>query len=484
MSYFNLLVEKDKLSYQHITDWNTYYQDFKSEFSIQHPNTDFSQAVLVVENKVFTNDVYFTGNFECAIEFINCYFLREVVFYIVEVKKSLMCRQCFCDQELRIMKTSTFKDDFNISDFSAKRQVYVEGGSFQDCKWSFIDNGIVKINGGSFKYLNLGYWGGGCLLKELSFHFPNITGLIKVTGDRAVIEHLSLFQFSTDLTMAIEDISVNSLSIYRFRNDKAFRIFNLKSKKGKEATELAISESYLGKAEFYSVDLTAFDNVYLTDVHLIDCSFVNVIWKYDIESFKGRRVGKSQKEEQMPSKIAKLKTDTYQDVEEIELLKKDPDVIEYYSKNREVFRQLKFANGKQGDIINEQKFHSREMLAYNRTLDFSQDFWTKLIIKMSYWFSDFGQSFIRPILWLLFIHLILLLILIQTDQFSNLSISLSQANESGFQLAFSQYFKLMNPLRRAENTFDGYRIVVDIMMRIWSSYMIYNIIRATRRFIK
>ena len=34
------------------------------------------------------------------------------------------------------------------------------------------------------------------------------------------------------------------------------------------------------------------------------------------------------------------------------------------------------------------------------------------------------------------------------------------------------------------NIFSGYFMIIDIIMRIWVSYMIYNIIRATRRFIK
>lgn len=484
MSYVNSIHVTDRANYQNIKDWNAYFQDFKNKFIAQYPQGDFSQVSLILENRIFPNDVHLTGDIECSIEFIHCYFQGEVVFYDVNVKKSIMSRQCFCDKELRIMKTSTFEAEFNIANFSAKSQVYVEGGNFQTCRWNFIDNGIVKINGGNYKSLNVGYWDGGCILKELSFHFPEITGLVKVTGDKAYIEHLSLFQFSSDLALAIEDITVNSISIYRFRNEKAFRIFNLKSKKADKPTEFAIAESYLGKAEFYSIDFTSFDNVYFTDVHFTECSFVNIKWKYKIDSFKGRGIGKSKKEEQLPNKIAKLRNELNENYNDIENLKNDPDILEYYSKNREVFRQLKFANEKQGDIINGQKFHSREMLAYNRTLDFEKNIWTKSIIKLSYWFSDFGQSFTRPLLALFIGHWFLLIVLILSGYLDVLTINLSHPNEAGFKMGFEQYFRLINPLRRADFTFTGYQIVIDLAMRIWSSYMIYNVIRATRRFIK
>ncbi len=484
MSYTNSIPAAERANFQSIADWSTYYQQFRQNFYVQYPHGDFTQVILTLEKKIFPSNVHITGDIDCSIEFIHCYFEGEVVFYDVKVKKSIMYRQCFCDKELRIMKTSTFEAEFNITDFSAKSQVYVEGGNFQTCRWSFIDNGTVKINGGSYKQLNLGYWGGGCQLKELSFHFPEVTGLIKVTGDKSFIERLTLFQFSSELALAIEDISVNCISIYRFRNEKAFRIFNIKSKKGEKLTEFAIAESYLGKAEFYSIDFTSFDNVYFTDVHFTECSFVGIQWKYDIDSFKGRGIGKSPKEEKLPAKIAKIKNELKEDYNEISILKNDPDVIEYFSKQREVYRQLKFANEKQGDIINGQIFHSKEMIAYNRTLSFETSPWTKAIIKMSYWFSDFGQSFIKPILWLLVGHWILLQVLIACQHFPGLTINLGDPNLEGFKEAFIQYFKLINPLRRAENTFEGYQIIIDLAMRIWSSYMIYNIIRATRRFIK
>jgi hypothetical protein len=66
-------------------------------------------------------------------------------------------------------------------------------------------------------------------------------------------------------------------------------------------------------------------------------------------------------------------------------------VISYYEKKREVLRQLKYGLSKQGDVVNEQKFHSLEMIAHKKTLDDDRDFWTMWIIQFSYVFSDLDK---------------------------------------------------------------------------------------------
>lgn len=124
------------------------------------------------------------------------------------------------------------------------------------------------------------------------------------------------------------------------------------------------------------------------------------------------------------------------------------------------------------------------MISYEKSIGLEKDPWTKMILQMSHCFSDFGQSLSRPFVGLISGHLILFIMLILSGHYENLSINFSSGNSEGFRMAFEQYFKLINPLRRAENTFDGYTIIIDVLMRIWSSYMIYNLIRATRRFIK
>lgn len=90
---------------------------------------------------------------------------------------------------------------------------------------------------------------------------------------------------------------------------------------------------------------------------------------------------------------------------------------------------------------------------------------------------------IKPLLWLLVGHYIFFIVAFLLNGFYPLHISLFQANASDFQEAFTIYFVYINPFRRLEISLPGYLILLDLLMRVWSSYMIYNLIRASRRFI-
>lgn len=481
MSYLDILPELDKLHLTRHSSFDEFYQNEQAYFE-EHSAGAFSDYKLTVENCVFLHDCNFTGKIECELDFKNCYFLTDVTFYNVIVSNKLVFRQCFFDQAMQILGSCVFQKEFHLIQLSTKKQLYVEGGKFEDCKWSFLDNGIVKVNGGDYLSLNIGYWGGGSILSQLSLHLPKVKGLVRVTGDKSKIEQLNLFQFASDVSISIEDITVNSISIYRFRNEKSLRLSNIKSFETTTASQFSVVESYLGKAELYSINLRDFKSIHLVDSHLVDCFLINILFPNHINAYKGRLVGKSASEEVLIAKIELL--ETRKPLKGTKRPKYDQSIITYYEKKRETLRQIKYALSKQGDSVNEQRFHSLEMKAHDRSLTWKRSFWTKLIIKASSWTSDFGQSIWRPLIGLLLGHMLLFLFLVLLGGVAHLSISLSQHSEQGFRLAFEKYFQLINPLRRNEIPFDGYFILIDIIMRIWASYMIYNIIRASRRFIK
>jgi hypothetical protein len=308
-----------------------------------------------------------------------------------------------------------------------------------------------------------------------------------------------MVQPAGNLALTIENVQVNNMAIYKFRNDKALRLFNITSLKGLLPSNFSIIDSYMGKAEFYSIDFSGFDNLHFTDAHLTECSFVNIKWKYGINSLKinftseinknhgfivaGRHTEIDTDKNALVEKILNLKNKEF-DYFERRRVNKIPEVRDYFMRSREIYRQLKYALGKQGDIVNEQKFHALEMRAYNWSLSWKNNFWTKLAIKFSYWFSDFGQSIWRPLLWLFTGHFILFIFLLASGNFGQgLWLSIHPTWQ-GFQTGVEKFFKLINPLRRDENAFSGFSVLTDLLMRIWSSYMIYNIVRAARRFIK
>ena len=104
-----------------------------------------------------------------------------------------------------------------------------------------------------------------------------------------------------------------------------------------------------------------------------------------------------------------------------------------------------------------------------------------MILCFSKIFSNYGQSFKKPLCYLLFGHFILFIIAIKLNGFDSLQLSVSPTWKA-FEDAFEKFFIYINPLRK-DSSLSGYLIVLDLLMRIWSSYMIYNLIRASRRFI-
>lgn len=483
MSYTDRITPDALVGYRELKDLDHYLEMFMMSFEQDNPHEAISDVEMTIEKRIIKSDTAFSAHYPMTLRFINCYFQGAVNFYKGSFAKKVSFEHCFCDEEFYFYPEVEFKAEFNIINLVVNRQIYVKGGTFQKCLWSVAEKGTVTIAGGHFEELNIGYWG-ATELRELTLDNRHTSGFIKVSGENSKIEYLLIFQSSKDLIISIEDISLNVLSIYRYRNDAGFRLTNIKPFVIEHASEISIAESYLGKAEFYSIDFRQFEVVSIVSTHLTDTSFVNIGWKFAIKAMKGSRVGKSPEEEALLPKLEALEKDWFAETPNGEPLREDAIVQQYFTHQRETYRQLKFALGKQGDVINEQKFHTLEMRAYDNSLPLTADFWTVLIIKFSFWFSDFGQSFIRPLKALLIGQFLLMLVFINAGGIKGVTLSLGDANMQGFQMALEKYFFLVNPLRKIDENLSWAIVVADLIMRIWASYMLYNIVRATRRFIK
>lgn len=154
-----------------------------------------------------------------------------------------------------------------------------------------------------------------------------------------------------------------------------------------------------------------------------------------------------------------------------------PELVEF-------FRQLKHVYAAQGDIILEHDFHAREMVQYQALLKWNEAFWTKLVIKLSDWTSGFGQSLIRPLLFIILVNGASFFVLIHLDSAFVHFKPVSSMTLNDFWLALADFMRFSNPLHKNEPEFRGLPFIVDTFMRIISSYGLYNVIRATRRFVK
>ena len=223
MSYVENIKPNEKDNFKTIYNWELIFKKSTKDFEIRFPDKDLGSAELKIENKIFTSNCEFKGDYKSNIEFKNCYFKNDVSFYEVTFQKDIIFNHCFFDNDINIYKTANFLGTFDFINRFEKRQLYIHGGSFAGkCNWSIIDNSRVVLNGCAFKDFKIGSWG-GTFLKELSIHCEEIAGLIRVFGEKSRIEQLNLSQFSNDVSLSFEDINVNTVSIYRFRNEKSLR---------------------------------------------------------------------------------------------------------------------------------------------------------------------------------------------------------------------------------------------------------------------
>jgi hypothetical protein len=411
---------------------------------------------IEITSCIIESESGFIGNYGYSIRFHNCYFKKTMSFFQCIFKNDITFTTCFFDDGFFFIEDVTFNNNFHLFACSFKKFI-VAGGVFKKCYWNISDCDTCNIGRATFEDLRLIVDKTG--IKEFVLWANQLFGVITVTGE-ACIEKFKLEGFSKSLSLSIEDIFINKLDVLRFRSDDGLRLLNLKP--NGNASEISISESYLGNAEFYLVDFSKFASVSIVDSHVLDCSFINIIWPKEVEGMQAIFFRAQRGVNPKGTLISR----------------------EEFFKWRETFRQLKYAYSKQGDLINEQRFHTLEMIAYDNSLQWTGNYFLKLIIKASYFFSEFGQSFSRPLVALLVGNLALFILVMFAGVFCPLHFSISNPTWQGFGKGIYEYFWLINPLRKVEDTFQNGYIILDILSRIWASYMLYNIIRATRRFIK
>ncbi len=484
MSYIENIPAENLGSYERIDDWNNYYRSRILQFNTEYVFRSIEFFTLMVTDKIFTKFVQFNEDYQCKIEFNNCYFQHNTNFNKASFKKQLSFNACYFDKEISIHEGANFESEFDLINVFVKEQMIVFDGKFSLCRWSLLDYPRLLINGGDFKSVSIGFWGEGAKIHELNIQATNVSGYMNIMNDKTVLHELWISGIADKLSITIEHISVNLMHLYRYRNDKSLRLNNIKSDNKYSSSQFSIFNSYLGKTEFNSIDFMDFQEIFIKESNIIDCTFVNIVWPQNIYSLTGRRIYILDEDKKLETKIKAISYKQGFPHFYISTLEDKTKVRDYFSKEREVYRQLKYALGKQGDNINEQYFHSKEMKSYFRSIDRRKYFWTKAVILFSDIFGDFGRSISRPIFWLGVGHLLFFLILVVCNHFDNIQISLNHPNYDGLRYGVENYLFLINPLRRFDINFHGFTIIIDLLMRIWSTYMLYNFVRASRRFIK
>jgi len=263
-------------------------------------------------NFEFRNSFLFTSTYNVSIIFINCDFKENLIFRNVEFKKAMFIIDSNIEMNLTV-ESGVFKNfhiDCNVKD------LFIKKGEFGNLLIGSKKNRTIS---------------------SLVIGDPNLKGPVNV--ENSTIDSLAFDgAFNNNVEFFIRDCIVSSVTFSNFVNDGKIRFFDVNVKKeikrSDDSSQLTITRSNLGKAEFYNFDLNSFYQVIISKSYISECIFVNATW---------------------PKKIL---------TQENELVNTKQTLID----RRETYRQLKYSLYKQADYIGEQYFHGLEMNTYFEVL--------------------------------------------------------------------------------------------------------------------
>jgi hypothetical protein len=439
---------------------------------LQNPPTDFikeeyGKSIIFIDGYTFEDEHLILDDsitVNLPLTFQGCTFKSDKLFFI----SGLTCNETLTFEGCTISDTiyfdsGTFKKEVLLKYVHVK-SVRLSKCTFDKISISGYEIDEVWVSGTKFESLYIGeHLIGDNIRKLVIFAKEDETGDVIVREQS--FDEISLHGTNKG-SLSFAKIKCNIISITDFKNVGSLNFYGIEPKDlTNDKRYFQITNSNLDKVQFYRALFSQYKELIIIDSFITDALFIGCKWSNNVRALNGPGYGAFEDS---------LKTGRKTTSKEIVAIK-------------EAYRQLKISMSKHSDKIQEHKFYSEELNFHNKTLSWGMpwgnQFWDKMILLWSKTFSDYGQSFIKPLIWLLFGHYILFLIALLFNGFDPLYISIYEPTEAGFQEAFEKFFIYINPLRRLETSFSGYLIFLDLLMRIWSSYMIYNLIRASRRFI-
>lgn len=438
---------------------------FINKFTIS-ANSNIAYTVNITESsigKLTTIDSVFKDNIvveDCTVE--EMYFSKGEYgnVYINDVK----------GQGSLSLQESNVKGDFLISYTDIQDYMGVVSVVISSCSFT---NGFYMFDSNSFS-LN------AVLKKIYLFISDKSSGVISFSN--LDVEEIRLSGINLKASIRFYGVNLNILEIDRFYNQGQLSLSSIGAINALAKASVAeiqknrnlyIANSNLGRTQIYDVNFDLFSTVDIYDAILSDIVWGNVIW---FNHAKFRISKKSYKillpQENLPSLRAK----------------------------REIYRQLKYASEKQGDRIQALEFQRWEMHYYKKYLWLALSWknWKSLQDWFILWTSqtnNFGQSWMKPIgigavfAFVFYIPIALLnakTLIPYTLSFSgrNIANTLTEIYEQR-----GIYFQLLNPTHSLSGLYGTTArnpsiILFDILHRIITSYFLFQIITAFRKYVR
>lgn len=465
-------MEKREISSDNLKDFITHQQRALAA------GDKLAEKILPIPNFVITGDLFIKEMVGALhiLEFQDCVFKGKIKFEEIKLK-DIEFRRCI------------FNDEFTADNLEAER-LY-----FEECQFQIltIKNSSIEYVGATIIWANTLNIGEKSKIDTLIISSLRNATVEQLWFDTNSIQKKAVFR-NLKLTYSIVNSGYTSQGNYKFIEFSScqcqiidlyeifaggtLRFVGIKNTAEKNS-RFSIVGCSLGNSEFLEVDFASFTHLDILHSTINNCSFLNCNWgRYknlnaDISKFSYLGNGfihhSNNKIFDILDKIPKVSVGTPIDAKKMAEIKMG------------IFRQLKFSYSKQGDKEQEKYLHALEHSQMLQYLDSGKyNLSKKVILRLSKDTSDFGLSLTKP-LWLVLICLIIFTLMIKAHGIPG--VTFCRPCQTNLLEGFAQFLNLLNPVHKLPEHFAGGLIIGDFAIRILSSYAIYNLIRASRRFI-
>jgi len=152
--------------------------------------------------------------------------------------------------------------------------------------------------------------------------------------------------------------------------------------------------------------------------------------------------------------------------------------------NKETFRIIKHSFDKVGNTTEANKFFAYEMEKEGKNIKYSEDLNKKIMLNLNHWVSNFGQSWLKPLVWIFIFAIIHSLLNYAID---NNTFKLVDSKSSIYDFlqfisnSANQIAKNILPFKKA---LEEGKEFISLLFLIINSVLIYNLIVAVKRITK
>lgn len=406
--------------------------------------------------------------------------------------------------------------DLYLNESTQPFNVIIFGSQFDEDFQLYFTFNFVKPTNANFKISNTNFIGGffvendkilkpNSSISTFEVIFTNTTkGEISVND--IYIDDIKISGYNSESNVTFSGISTRNFLLDNFNNGSGFRLIDIMPQFiDANPSMFAIRNTQLGNAFLSNIDFRLFSEVQISNVNMSSINTSMVEWfipdllnsseyNFMIDGFKNNGIG-----------IGVLPVGKY-------------ELQRYFKSQAEIFRQLKVATKKEGNIPQSLEFQRHEMNCYRQQIKPYSDndltkfkrrevdqiyrrktngFGENFILRMNQT-NDFGQNWIKPI-WFLFFSAAILSIPISfftsaTLNYSTLATCKEDIRASLFAAfssdTISRLFIILNPTHRVSDLVDHSNkipvglYVVDLLSRVVVSYFLFQIVSAFRKFNK